>query len=65
MVSLLLKGEIKVASSIVPSFAISIFVEKLTTPICNCVLSFKRLVTSFCADVKTKSFLVLFAAHFY
>ena len=54
------KSDINCASSIVPSFLISVFVEKLTTPIFNLVLSFKRLVIKVLAELITKSSLVLY-----
>ena len=43
----LLKEETKLASSDEPSLDISVLVEKLTIPIFNSSLSFKRLETKF------------------
>ena len=55
----LLKEETKLASSDEPSLDISVLVEKLTIPIFNSSLSFKRLETKVLAESKINSFLVL------
>ena len=51
-------AETNFASSIVPSLEISVFVEKLTAPIFNWVLSFNRFVIKVFAESITKSSLV-------
>ena len=58
------KSDINLASSAVPSFEISVLVEKLTTPIFNLVLSFKRLVIKVCAELISKSSLVFVSLTF-
>ena len=55
----LVKEETKLASSDEPSLDISVLVEKLTIPIFNSSLSFKRLETKVLAESKINSFLVL------
>lgn len=54
----LLKEEAKLASSSVPSLELSILVEKLTIPIFNSSLSFKRLEIKVLAELKINSFLL-------
>ena len=57
--ALLLKAEINIASSVVPSLETSVLVEKLTTEIFKSLLSFNKLVINFFAESKINCFLVV------